>query len=260
MDLGFAGEVALVTGGSRGIGLAIARSLLSEGCGVAIAGRSPAALAAAAHNLGAEPGRLTLLEADLREQGAAARLVEATTARHGRLDIVVNGAAGFTEGDVLVSPTGDWQDLFALKLVGYLDVIRAAVPVLREQGAGCVVNIAGIAGLRPIPSSAHVGVVNAGVVNLTRVLARELAGDGIRVNAISPGAVRTDRWEARVDRIAGERGCTRDEAERSLIERLPTGQPVSTEEVAMVATLLCSPRLRSVIGNDIVVDAGMTLR
>jgi NAD(P)-dependent dehydrogenase (short-subunit alcohol dehydrogenase family) len=259
VDLGYDGEVAIVTGGTRGIGFAIARALLDEGCAVAIAGRSQESLRAAAERLDTPGDKLLLLEGDLGQRDTAARFVAETASGLGGVDIVVNNAAGFSEGDTLDSPLDDWEDLFRLKLVGYLDVIRAAVPIMRQRRSGAIVNVSGVAGLYPMPGSGHAGVVNAAVINLTRLLAHQLAGDGIRVNGICPGGVATDRFEARMRKAMEASGITRDEAEAHYSAKLPTGRVATPEEVALMAVTLCSPKLRSLVGNNIVIDNGMSL-
>jgi meso-butanediol dehydrogenase/(S,S)-butanediol dehydrogenase/diacetyl reductase len=261
VDLAYDGTVALVTGGTRGIGRAIAASLQAEGCTVVVTGRTQESVDAALS--GAEPTVpgvpvLSGLAADLNDSDIALDLVTATVERHGRLDVLVNNAAGFSEGHFLESPLEDWTSVYQLKLIGYLAMARAAAPHLRERG-GSIVNIAGIAGIHAMPGSGHAGAVNAAVLNLTTLMARELARDGIRVNAVSPGSVNTDRMETRIEATMQERGQTREEVEAYLDGRVPMGSRVDPHEVGLTVAMLCSPRLRSVVGNNLVVDGGFTL-
>jgi NAD(P)-dependent dehydrogenase (short-subunit alcohol dehydrogenase family) len=259
MELGYDGTVALVTGGTRGIGRAIAESLRAEGCSVVVTGRTQESVdAALATPQAGERPPITGLAGDLDDPGSAEALVAGAVGRHGRLDVLVNNAAGFSEGHYLESPLDDWTAVFRLKLVGYLAVARAAVPHLRERG-GSIVNMAGIAGIHAMPGSGHAGAVNAAVLNLSHLMARELAPDGIRVNAVSPGSVNTDRMATRVELMMEESGETRAQVEARLDGRVPTGSRVEAGEVGMAVAMLCSPLLRSVVGNNLVVDGGFTL-
>jgi NAD(P)-dependent dehydrogenase (short-subunit alcohol dehydrogenase family) len=259
MDLDYGGRVALVTGGTRGIGAAIASTLLAEGCRVVVTGRTQGSVDEALAARGGPTQGLAGAVGDLSDPHVATELVASTMQRFGRLDVLVNNAAGFSEGHFLESGFEDWTAIYQLKLVGYLAMARAAAPHLKENGGGSIVNIAGIAGIHAMPGSGHAGAVNAAVLNLTRLMARELAGDGIRVNAISPGSVNTDRMEARVEALMAERDESRKDVEASLDACIPAGSRVDPDEVGLTVAMLCSPRLRSVVGNNVVVDGGFIL-
>jgi NAD(P)-dependent dehydrogenase (short-subunit alcohol dehydrogenase family) len=258
VDLRYDGHVALITGGSRGIGLAVARTLLSEGCRVVISGRNQATVDAALETLASDSA--AGFASDLSVDDSPARLVEQSVSAFGRLDVVVNNAATFGEGHFMSSPLDDWEAILRLKLLGYLGVVRAAMPHLCASGGGSVINIAGVAGMKPLSGSGHAGAANAAVIQLSQLMALEFAGDAVRVNTISPGSVTTDRMATRVEALMAEWGEDRSTVEAKLAARVPRGELVTAEEVATVVAMLCSPRLRTTLGNNIVIDGGFVLR
>jgi len=213
MELGLAGKVAIVTGASRGIGAAIARELAREGVRVMLAARSADALQSQAAGIGANAA---IHVADLRESAAPTALVAATVAQFGRVDMVVANAGATKRGDFLELTDADWQDGFALKFFAHMRLIRSAWPHLKES-RGSVTIISGVGGRTPGAQFTVGGSVNAALIALTKALADRAVADGIRVNCINPGDIRTDRFARRLKANADSWGVGEAEAERRMV-------------------------------------------
>ncbi|MFN3929760.1 MAG: SDR family NAD(P)-dependent oxidoreductase, partial [Thermoflexus sp.] len=180
-------QVAIVTGASRGIGRAIARALAGAGARVVLASRKAENLAPVLEEIRGLGGEAIACPAHTGRMAEVERLVEETVRAFGRVDIVVNNAATNPHfGPTLEADEGQWQKILEVNLLGYWRVAKAAVPVMRAQKRGKILNIASVAGLRPSPGMGLYGVSKAGVIMLTQLLALELAPDNIQVNAIAP--------------------------------------------------------------------------
>jgi 3-oxoacyl-[acyl-carrier protein] reductase len=186
------GKVAIVTGGSRGIGLAIARALVADGVQVAITGRSAAHLSAARPKIeGAGPGSLETLQADVRRLDDVQRAVEATVARFGRLDIVVNNAGVGVFIEVAAMTPQQWAEVIDTNLTGVFNVCHAALPHLRKRRGGFIINISSLAGKNPFANAAAYCASKAGLNAFSEALMQEVRYDDIRVSYVMPGSVAT---------------------------------------------------------------------
>ncbi len=247
----------MVTGASRGIGRAIALQFGREAVDVFLTARDEAdlqATAAAIHDAG---GRAKFLALDLRKADSAGKLVDIAVATFGRLDIVVNNAGATKRGDFLSLTDDDWTDGFALKFFGAVRLTRAAWPQLKAH-AGSVVHISGIGGRTPGKEFTIGGSVNAALLSFTKALADLGVTDGVQVNAINPGAIRTDRFQGRLERIMQATGLDLAAAEKKFIEESGISRVGEPEDVARLVSYLVSPAGRFIHGALIDIDGGQT--
>jgi len=254
MDLQLSDKVAIVTGASRGIGRAIAETLGAEGMHLVVAARSRDQLDDLATSL---PARCLVQAVDLREAGAPEAVVEAAVGHFGRLDLVVNNAGATRRGDFLALPDLDWDDGFRLKFFGAVRFCRAAWPHLRAR-QGSIVNIVGIGGRTASAAFTIGGAVNAALLNLTKALADRGVADGVRVNAINPGSIATDRLQGRLRSFASERGIDLASAEVAMAESLGIARFGAPAEIARVVAFLASPLSGFCHGAIVDVDGGET--
>lgn len=254
MDLQLAGKVGIVTGASRGIGRAIAETLAAEGMALTLAARSRDKLDELAAAL---PTPALVQAVDLREPDAPTHVVAATVAQFGRLDVLVNNAGATKRGDFLALPDADWEDGFALKFYGAMRLCRAAWPHLQAH-RGAIVNIVGIGGRTGSAEFTIGGAVNAALLNLTKALADRGVQDGVRVNAINPGSIATDRLQGRIRTFAAAHGVDPDTAAGQMAQALKIprfGEPV---EIARAVAFLASPLASYCQGVVLDVDGGQT--
>lgn len=260
MDLDLKGRRALITGGTRGIGRAIAAALLAEGVRVMISGRSAETAAAAAAELAAATGGEVHAEvADTQKDADVDALVARTVTVLGGLDIVVNNAARPSSPPSVpgVGGVSSEQMLEELntKVVGYLRVARAAAPHLVAAGWGRIINISGL-GAR-MTGSIPTSVRNVGVAALTKCLADELGPKGINVTVVHPAGTRTERTADMVAARARADGISPAEAEKTLFGGSLIGRIVEADEVAAVVAFLCSPRSVAINGDAVAVGGGI---
>jgi Dehydrogenases with different specificities (related to short-chain alcohol dehydrogenases) len=254
MDLELAGKVAIVTGASKGIGRAIAETLASEGMKLVLAARSRDLLEQIASGLKTE---CLVHAADLREPAAATALVTAAEKRFGKLDLLVNNAGATKRGDFLTLTDEDWADGFALKFFGAMRLCRAAWPLLKAS-QGAIVNIVGVGGRTGSAEFGIGGSVNAALLNLTKVLADRGVNDGVRVNAINPGTIATDRLQARIRNFAQEQGIDEAEAARRMPRAMGVARFGEPAEIAEAVAYLSSARASYLQGAILDVDGGLT--
>jgi NAD(P)-dependent dehydrogenase (short-subunit alcohol dehydrogenase family) len=186
------GKVAMVTGGSRGIGLAIATALVREGVQVVVTGMSAAHLSTARSKIdGAGPGALETLQADVRKYDEVARAIDAAAARFGGLDILINNAGVGIFKEVAEMSPQDWQQVIDTNLTGVFNGCHAAIPHMRRRGGGFIINISSLAGKNPFAAAAAYCASKAGLNAFTEALMQEVRYDGIRVSYVMPGSVAT---------------------------------------------------------------------
>ena len=240
--LDFTGRVVVVTGGTRGIGRAVARAFLGAGAEVVVCGRhAPAELP------GAQERRASFVEADVRQPEQAASLVEQARSRHGRIDVLVNNAGGSPAVPAAESSASFFTAVVSLNLLAPFFCAQAVNAVMQEQeDGGSIVNIASVSGLRPSPGTAAYGAAKAGLVNLTRTLAVEWA-PRVRVNCVVAGLVAT---EASTDHYGGPEGIARVAA------TVPAGRLGTPDDVAGVCLFLASPLAGYVSGAAVETHGG----
>ncbi|HEU5088223.1 MAG TPA: SDR family oxidoreductase [Roseiflexaceae bacterium] len=254
MDLHLNGKIAIVTGASRGIGAAIAATLAAEGVALVLAARSAEQLDAQA---GALPTECLAFPTDLRENSAPQALVDAAVARFGRIDILVNNAGATRRGDFLALSDDEWHDGFALKFFGAMRCCRAAWPHL-VQSQGAIVNIAGIGGRTGSAEFTIGGSVNAALLNLTKALADRGVADGVRVNAVNPGSIATERLQTRIGSFAAQRGIEPAQAAAAIAHELNVARFGEPAEIARAVAFLVSPQAAYIHGAILDVDGGQT--
>jgi 3-oxoacyl-[acyl-carrier protein] reductase len=257
MDLNLAGKIALVTGASRGIGQAIAQRLAEEGMLLAVAARDEARLRSLAGQIEARGGQVLVHATDLSRPDAPAAFAAAAVDRFGGIDLVVNNAGATKRGDFLELTEQDWSDGFALKFFGAVRLSRATWPHLVAR-RGSIVNISGVGGRTGSAEFTIGGSVNAAVLNLTKCLADRGVREGVRVNAINPGSIRTERLTTRIQRLAAERGISEEEAGRQMTERMGIARFGEPGEIADVVAFLASDRAGYLQGAIVDVDGGVT--
>lgn len=256
MDQGLAGKAAIVTGASRGIGLAIAEKLAAEGVNVLLVARSAGELDAHAARLSRQT-TCAAFAIDLREADAAAKAVAAAIARFGRIDFLVNNAGATKRGDFAALTDDDFLDGFALKFHGTVRMTRAAWAALKES-RGAIVNIIGIGGRMAAGDFTIGGTVNAALFNFTKAIAQPATRDGIRVNGINPGWIETDRLKGRLAQAAKDKGVDEATARAQALADLKIARFGQPAEIAELAAQLLSPRFAYVQGALIDCDGGLT--
>ena len=254
MELDLANKVAIVTGASRGIGRAIAEALSQERMRLVLAARSGELLKEVAQSCNAES---VTFEADLRDVNAPQKLVALAVEKFGGIDLLVNNAGATKRGDFLQLTEEDWRDGFALKFYCAVGCSRAAWPHL-VKARGSIVNIVGVGGRTGSADFAVGGAVNAALLNLTKVLADRGMKDGVRVNAINPGAIATDRLNTRINKLAGEGGIGFDEASSRMAEQLGVRRFGEPAEIAAAVAFLASDKAGYCQGTVLDVDGGQT--
>ncbi|OGO16261.1 MAG: short-chain dehydrogenase [Chloroflexi bacterium RBG_13_68_17] len=251
MTFALTDKVAIVTGGSRGIGRAIALAFSQAGAAVVVASRKQEGVEAVAAEIRAAGGRALAVAAHVGQEEAVAALVERTVESFGGVDIVVNNAGTNPHfGPLLTASPAQWDKILEVNLRGAFLLSRQAVPHMKARGGGKILNVASLAGLRPSPGMGVYSVSKAGLIMLTQVLARELGPDKIQVNAIAPGVIKT-----RLSRALWEAPAMAD----GLAASTPLGRLGEVDDVVGAALYLVSPLSDYVTGEVIVIDGGMNL-
>lgn len=252
MDLNLSGKVAIITGASRGIGKSTAQILSAEGMNLTLVARSPLDEFSASL-----PSPSLPLSIDMRHADSAARVVDATLEKFGALDLLVNNAGATKRGDFLTLTDEEWTDGFALKFYGAMRLSRASWTHLM-QSKGSIINIIGIGGRTGSAEFAIGGTVNAALMNLTKVLADRGIKDGVRVNAINPGSIATERLQTRIKAFAAEHNINVEEAKIQMAKKLGIARFGEPEEIARTIAFLASSQTAYIHGAILDVDGGAT--
>ena len=254
---GLEGKAALVTGGSRGIGKAIAYALASEGCAVAICARGEEALQSAAAEIGDATGaKIIAVRADMTSPEEIVGLVQQTVSGLGRLDILVNNAVNSTSDRASRIPDDVILNHITTKIMGYIRCARECVPHLTAAGGGRIINIGGMAARNSSPTNPGSGVTNSAMSNYSKALADDVAGDGILVNCIHPGSTRTERYMGLVAERAARINSTSEAELAQSVAEIPIGRMIEPEDIANLAAFLCSDLASAITGQTIAVDGG----
>jgi NAD(P)-dependent dehydrogenase (short-subunit alcohol dehydrogenase family) len=263
MNLDLDGRVAVVTGASKGIGLAVVGTLLDQGARVVATSRNRSP------ELDALGGDLLHVPANLMDAGAPAGVIARAVETFGGLDVLVNNAGGPPPGTKLPRfgfldlGDDDWREMFEFNLFSAVRACRAAVPLLIERGGGAIVNVSSVHARQPSAVNVDYGAAKAAMTNLTKALAEEFGPQGVRVNGVCPGPVRTPWWTdagGAADILAAQMGTDRDSVMTRLapeMMQLTTGRLAEPGEIAAAVAFLASPRSASTTGTELVVDGGM---
>ena len=258
MDLELKGKTAIVTGGSRGIGKAIAREFGREGVDVALVSRGREALEQTADELGRETGaKYVVITADTSDDGSVRDMVQEAARELGHLDILVNGAAKVGGGPAPrlgeITEEAFWDDMNT-KVLGYLRCAREVAPYMASRGWGRIINLSGMAARQ---SGTIIGSMrNVSVAALTKNLADELGPLGINVSVVHPGLTRTERTAGMVEAQMQSQGISAAEAEKNMASNISIGRMVDAEEIAYVVTFLASPKSVAITGDAIATSGG----
>ncbi len=243
------GKVAVVTGGSRGIGRAIALRLAAEGADLAICARNVEAAGAVATEIEGLARRCLVRQVDVANAQQASELIEATIGELGRLDVLVNNAGITRDGLLMRMKEEDWDEVLAINLKGAFNCAKAAVrPMLKARG-GRIINITSVVGLQGNAGQANYAASKAGLIGLTKSLARELASRGITANAVAPGLVPD----------TGMTGELAEDIQEQMLAGVPLGRAGTPEDVAHAVAFLASEQAAYITGQVLAVDGGMVM-
>jgi 3-oxoacyl-[acyl-carrier protein] reductase len=258
MQVNLEGKVAIVTGSTSGVGRGIATSLREDGAHVLITSRRAEAVDTTVRELSGQEGvgRLCGVSADVRTTEGVEAIIATAMAQWGKIDILVNNAGepahqGFYEND-----DDAWYNDFDLKVMAAVRLTRLAGPIMRIAGDGRIINIVAHSGKIPRPNSSPTAIMRAGGLALTKILSKELAGDGIRVNAVVLGFIRSGQWEREFARQEESGSIDRFYEDRSVSARIPLGSFGSPRDVGNLISFLCSDRGSYISGTAINCDGG----
>ena len=256
MDLKLAGRTALITGGSRGIGLGVAQSLAAEGCHLHLTSRNAADLDVARGKIiGAHKVNVTCHALDLGMSENAKKLGQACR----NVDILVNNAGAIPQGTLSGLDEAKWRESWDLKVFGYINLSRDIYTAMCERKRGVIINVIGGAGERPTAGYIAGSMANASLMAFSRALGAESPNHGVRVVGLNPSATATDRGVTRWRNLA-QKDLGDPERWRELTKGFPFGRPATVEEVADVVAFLCSDRASYISGTIIAVDGGAAAR
>jgi 3-oxoacyl-[acyl-carrier protein] reductase len=257
LDLGLKDRVAIVTGGSRGIGKACAKELLAEGAIAVLVSQSPENNAAAVREFDKTyPGRVIGIPTDVNDDAAIATMTAQVMKMLGRIDILVNSAATVIPEDFFKMDDAHLSSLLNQKFNAAARCIRHVVPLMRQRKWGRIINLSGLAGRQPHFTVVPAALNNAAMLNLTKSLAAELAKDNILINAVVPYIINTERQDETMKEWAEMTGQTEAEVRKQRVSKVPVGRMGRPDEVAAVVAFMASERASYVVGTAWYVDGG----
>ena len=257
MNLSLEGKIAIVTGGSKGIGKATALSLAHEGVDVVICARGITDLEDTAAEIRSTTNRKVLpLQADMGAPEAIKKMVADAVTEFGGVDILVNNAVNSTAAPFMDLADEDWMNHINVKIMGYMRCAREVIPLMQKRGGGRIINIGGMAARSANTLANSNGVTNASVSNMAKNLSDSFASDGILVNCIHPGTTRTERQDRSLRARAEHGNISVEEAEKSAVASIPIGRMVESKDIADLIVFLSSDLAGAITGQTIAVEGG----
>ncbi len=242
-------KVAIVTGGSRGIGRAIVEAFAAEGASVAFNYlKSEDKAVALKEQIETQGGKTLIFKRDVKNLDAMKKMVEGVKKEFGRLDVIVNNAGILKDKALMLMEEDDWGDVISTNLSGTFNLARAAIVTFLKQKAGNVINITSVAGITGMARQTNYSASKAGVIGLTKALAKEVGPYNVRVNAIAPGYTDTDMVQG-----------LKDDFKKKVLEMIPLGRFGKAEEVAKAAVFLASDESKYITGQVITIDGGLSM-
>lgn len=261
MNLGLKGKVALVTGGSKGIGKAISKSLAHQGTQLAVTAREAEALNAVILEIEELGGEAIAIAADATDRHSVVNVIESTIQRFGQLDILVNNVGGCNSTALFSDlTTEDWFQAFELNVMTIVHFVQESLPWLRKSHAGRVINIASISGVEPGILNPNYTSSKAAVINLSKYLSNWLADDNILVNVVCPGQVSTDARKRHAEHVSVKEGISINQAINQIdivgASRIPLGRIGKSEDIASLVTFLASEHAAWITGSCFHINGG----
>jgi 3-oxoacyl-[acyl-carrier protein] reductase len=242
-------KVAIVTGGSRGIGRAIVSEFARHGVRVAFNFlKSEDKALELKKEIEASGGKALIFKSDVKDYDGTRVMVEGVKSHFGRLDIIVNNAGILRDKALILMEEADWEDVLATNLSGAFNLIKAAIVTFMKQRSGNIINITSVAGIKGMPRQVNYSASKAGMIGLTKALAKEVGSYNVRVNAIAPGYIDTDMVKD-----------FKEEYKEELLKRIPLGRFGKAEEVAKMAAFLASDESQYITGQVVTIDGGLAM-
>ncbi len=243
------GKVAIVTGGSRGIGKAIVKEFANQGADIAFNFlKSEEESLKIKKEIESKGRKVLIFKQDVKDYNAIKVMVEGVKNELGRLDIIVNNAGILRDKALMLMEEQDWEEVITTNLSGAFNLIRSAIVTFMKQKSGNIINITSVAGLKGVPRQVNYSASKAGLIGLTKSLAREVGPYNIRVNAIAPGYIDTDMVKD-----------LKDDYKKELLSRIPLNRFGRAEEIAKIATFLASDNAKYITGQIITADGGLAM-